>query len=381
MIYLDNAATSWPKPDAVLEAWARYHREIAGSPGRGGHRGAVDAERRVERVRADLTDFLGGADARRTILTASCTHALNLAFAGFLRKGDHVVATELDHNSVLRPLRAIERQGLCRLTIAEANRDGFVEAAALEEALRPNTRLVVCTHASNALGTIQDVNVFVEAARRAGAKVLLDAAQTAGAVPIDARRMGLDFVAVPSHKGLLGPSGAGALYVAPGIDLTPTFHGGTGVDSALDVPRIDWPTSFEPGTANPAGIVAWGAGLRHVAETGLDTILARERALVKAAAEGLLPLPGVEIYGTRDVERKTGVLAYNVKGHEPTEIAAVLDGSYGIQVRAGLSCAPRAAAAAGAPPEGAVRASVGPATTPADVAAFVAAMGEIVSSL
>lgn len=380
MIYLDHAATSWPKPRGVTDAWVRYHEEVAGSPGRGSHRGSVEAARRVERVRAELCAFLGGSDPSRLLFTASCTDALNLALAGLLAPGDHVVATDLDHNAVLRPLAQLAAQGRISLSLAPADREGRVSADALRSALRAKTRLLVCTHASNALGTIQDTAPFVEIARACGALVLLDAAQTAGVLPIDARRDGFDLVAIPGHKGLLGPSGVGALLVGDGIALHPTRFGGTGLDSLERTPPVAWPASFEPGTGNPGGIVALGAGLRAVAEEGCGSIRAREERLAGALLEGIAKIPGARIFGNRDPVHRTGVLAFALDGFPPDEVAAILDASFEIRVRAGAMCAPGALRAVGAPEGGFVRASVGFTTTASEVDAFLEAIREIAAS-
>lgn len=377
MIYLDHAATSWPKPAAVLDEWARYHREVPGSPGRGAHAGAVEGRRRVERVRRELSDLLGGADPLRLIFTPSCTHAINLAIRGALRAGDHAVATALDHNAALRPLAALESEGRIELTIVDADRDGFVSPDALRRAMRPSTRLVIATHAGNVVGTIQDVAAFAEIAHSAGARVLLDAAQTAGVVPVDARALGADFVAVPSHKSLLGPAGAGALLVAPGVELDPDRHGGTGHDSGSLTPPVRWPASFEPGTANAAGIVAWGAGIRVAAEDGLAAVAERERDLLGRLEDGLADVRGLRRYGARDVARRVGTLALSIDGVPSADAAAALDASFGIAVRGGLICAPRAAASLGAPADGVVRVSVGRSTTGDDVDAAVDALRRI----
>jgi selenocysteine lyase/cysteine desulfurase len=222
--------------------------------------------------------------------------------------------------------------------------------------------------------------MFAEIARAAGARVLLDAAQTAGCVPVDAKRMGVDFVAVPGHKSLLGPSGIGGLYVASGIELRPGHFGGTGLDSSNPTPPITWPTSFEAGTGNPAGIVAFGAGVRVVADEGPEAILTKERALLAEMLEGLSRAPRVTTYGSRDLARRVGVLSFNVEGYDPNEVATILDTSFGILVRGGQLCAPNVARAVGAPEAGFVRASLGFTSTRDDVAALVAAVGEIAAS-
>jgi cysteine desulfurase / selenocysteine lyase len=380
MVYLDHAATSWPKPKEVIDAWVGYHREVEGSPGRGAHAGAVEGARRVEGARKTLADFLGIDDPRRFVFTPSCTHAMNLAIRGVLRRGDHAIATAIDHNSALRPLAAVAKDLGVELTIAPAGRDGIVGSDAVRAAVRRNTRLVVCTHASNAFGTIQDVAAFVEIARAAGARILLDAAQSAGILPIDAKRLGVDFVAVPGHKSLLGPSGIGGLYVASGVEIPPDHFGGTGLDSSNLTPPVSWPGSFEAGTGNPAGITAWGAGVRVVADEGLDSIRRRERELLARMEEGLARLPKIALHGSRDLERRVGVLSFTVEGYDPNEVAAILDSSFEIRVRSGQLCAPEAIRAAGAPEAGVVRASLGFTSTADEVDALVGAVAEIVAS-
>jgi cysteine desulfurase family protein len=380
-IYLDQAATSWPKPDAVIAAWVEYHKTVSGSPGRGSHRGSVEGSRRVERVRRELCGLLGGTDPSRVLFQPSCTHAINLAIAGLLKPGDHALATAVDHNAVLRPLAALEAAGTIEFTIVDADPSGRVDPAAVRAAMRPHTRLVVCTHASNALGTIQDVEGIAAVAHEKGARFLLDAAQTAGVLPIDMARSAFDMVAVPSHKSLLGPSGSGALLVAAGVDLRPLWLGGTGFESQQLLPEPTWPGGFEAGTGNPAGIAAWGEGIQTVADAGILNIMSRERELTARLIEGLARISNITIFGGVDAATRVGTVALAVEGMDSHEVAAILDAHFGILVRAGHVCAARLHRVIGGPPEGWVRVSIGYSNTAGDIDAAVAALAEIARSV
>lgn len=379
-IYLDHAATSWPKPAAVLDAWREYHEKAAGSPGRGSHSGSAEASRRVERVRRDLADFFALPDPARVIFTPSCTHALNLAIFGLLKKGDHVVSTAMDHNATLRPLARLANSGVIEWSVAKAAPDGIVTTDALRAVIRKTTKMVVLSHASNAVGAIQDAAGFAQIAREHGALFLLDAAQTAGLLPIDMTRLGIDLLAVPSHKALLGPSGAGALLVREPLTPDPLHFGGTGVDSASLVPAVEFPGSYEAGTGNPAGIVAWGAGIRHVADAGVDAMLQHERELILQLQAKLIHHPKIQIYGPRDATQRTGILALNISGFDSHEVASILDASFQIAVRAGVSCAPLVTKMIGAPAGGWVRVSAGYSTTEHEIAAAADAILQIADS-
>ncbi|MBL8694907.1 MAG: aminotransferase class V-fold PLP-dependent enzyme [Planctomycetes bacterium] len=381
MIYLDHAATSWPKPAQVLEAWSRYQRDVAGSPGRGSHRGAVEASQQVEIARREIVAFLGASDPSRLIFTPSCTHAINLALAGVLRRGDHVVATALDHNAVLRTLAELEARGEVSVTLVAPRSDGRIAVDDVVAAWQPQTRLVVASHASNALGSLIDAAALGELARSRNVLFLLDAAQTAGVVPIDAPRLNADLVAIPSHKGLLAPAGVGALWAAPGIELRPIHFGGTGGDSTSLRPNLLWPQSFEAGTGNPGGIVAMAEGVRFVAEEGVLRILQRERGLLQQLREGLSAIGGVRLFGPADPQQSVGVLSMALEGLDAAEVGAALDSAFEIRVRTGHLCAAQAAAAVGAPASGFVRFSVGFSTTTEEIDAAISAVREIAASM
>lgn len=310
----------------------------------------------------------------------SCTHAMNLAIHGILKKGDHAVATAIDHNATLRPLAALRARGIIDFTIVEAREDGTVEPDAIRRAIRKNTKVIYMNHASNLLGTIQNVGAWIQIAHEAGAIACVDAAQTAGHLPIDMHRMGIDILAVPSHKGLLGPSGAGALLVSKNIHIEPGVYGGTGHDSENLTPNVEFPGSFEMGTGNPGGIVAWGAGLGVVADAGVDTFIKHDREMIGLLIDKLINSPRVHLYGPRDISARVGVLAISIDGVEAHEAGAILDASFGISVRAGIACAPYAAKACRAPEGGLIRISVGRTTTADEIETTAGAIHQIAGS-
>lgn len=376
-LYFNHAATSWPKPQAVLDAWRDFHLGDAASPGRSSGAGGNAAARALETVRRDLADFFAAPDSRRVIFTPSCTHALNFAIGGFLKNGDHVVTTCMEHNAVLRPLTQLQQKGFITCTIVDADREGRLDPQSIKNALRPETRLIVASHASNLIGTIQPIDDIASIARMHRVVFLLDASQSAGVLPIDMQRSGLDMIAIPSHKSLFGPAGSGALLVDPGVDLSPAVFGGTGSRSEDLNPAVEWPTSFEPGTVNAATILAWGAGIQHVADIGTSEIRRHELALMAALDEYLIKIPGIQWYGPADPQLRTAVRAITFDHVGVHEAAAILDSTFHISVRAGHSCAPLSGAAVGAPSDGLLRISAGYSNTMEDVAELAAALSEI----
>jgi cysteine desulfurase family protein len=379
MIYLDNAATSWPKAPGVAEAMSRFLLEEAGNPGRSGHRLARTAAERVESARRALARLLGVSPPERIVFTLNATDGLNLALKGLLRPGDHVITSSVEHNSVTRPLRALAEQGV-QVTKVPCFGDGTVDVDALARAFRPNTRLVVLTHASNVAGTLQPVAEVARLAHAAGALFLVDGAQTVGAVPFRVADLGADLLAFSGHKGLLGPTGTGALYVGPGVDLRPTREGGTGTSSELDVQPSDLPHRLESGTPNTVGIAGLGAALEYLEHRGLEAIRAHEVALVRALREGLREVPGLRLYGPEDPARCAGAVSFTLPGLEPSEVAAILDASFDVAVRPGLHCAPDAHRTLGTFPLGTVRLSVGPFNTLDEVRQVVGYIAQIARS-
>lgn len=357
MIYFDNAATTWPKPPGVAEAVANFMQNIGGSPGRSGHRLAVEANRIVYDTREALATLFGVADPLRIVFTANATEALNLVLYGYLRPGDHVVTTSMEHNSVMRPLRYLQSLGV-ELTVVRCAPEGVLDVADVEEAIQPHTVLLAINHASNVVGTIQPVADVGKIARRHGLLLLVDAAQTAGAYPIDMNQMGIDLLAFTGHKALFGPQGTGGLCIGERVDLDrllPLTRGGTGSQSELEEQPHFLPDKYESGTANGVGIAGLGAGVRFVLEQGVENIQRHEQVLTERLLTGLQGIPGVHVYGTRDAQRQTACVSFNIEGIEPSDVALWLDEEYAIMCRPGLHCAPAAHRTIGTYPRGTVR--------------------------
>ncbi len=377
-IYFDNAATSWPKPPAVRDALAEYFDEAGGNPGRSGHRMSVAAARLVENAREKLAELFNVADPSRIVFTHNATHALNVALMGLLHPGDHVVTTSLEHNSVMRPLRHLETLGV-ELTSVACTPEGLLDADGVGRALRPNTRLLVTTHASNVVGTLMPIGALSRLARERKITYLVDASQTAGAIPIDLHEVNVDVLAFSGHKGLLGPTGTGGMCIREGVVLAPLMRGGTGSDSAHEIQPDFLPDAFESGTQNVAGIAGLGAGVRFLLEIGIDTVRMHEQQLVAEFLSGASEIPGIILYGPRDAALHCGVVSFNVAGAMPSEVALILDESFAIMARSGLHCAPAVHRALGTFPTGTVRFSFGWFNTPAEVQRALEALREVAS--
>ncbi len=375
-IYFDNAATSWPKPPAVRAALDKYFLEAGGNPGRSGHQMSIAAARLVENSRELLAEFFNAKDPSQIVFTHNATHALNLAIYGLLRPGDHVVITSIEHNSVMRPLRHLEALGV-RVTVVACRTDGTLDLDRLNDALRPGARLLVTTHGSNVAGTLIPIKQVAELARNRHVLYLLDAAQTAGAVAIDVQGIGLDLLAFSGHKGLLGPTGTGGLYIREGVALSPLIRGGTGSDSARETQPEFLPDSHESGTLNVAGIAGLRAALRFLRETGTEAVRTHEQKLVSQLLRGLREIPGITIYGPGEAAFQCGVVSFNVDGAMPSEVGLILDEQFGIMARTGLHCAPSAHRTLGTFPTGTVRFSFGWFNTIAEVDASLEALRKI----
>jgi cysteine desulfurase family protein len=382
-MYFDNAATSFPKPEPVYQAMDRFMRTAAANPGRSGHRMAVEADATIARARARLARLLNVPRAERLVWTANGTHGLNIALKGCLRPGDHVVTTQLEHNAVSRPLRTLETRGV-RVTRVPCP-GGRFELSDFLEAIRVETRLVVMVHASNVTGEVLPVEDIGAECARLGVCLLVDAAQSAGVLPLDVRELGGSadrlMVAMPGHKALLGPPGTGALYVGEGLELAPFIEGGTGSTSESDRQPEDFPFRFESGTLNSVGIAGLGAAVEWILATGPDTIHEREQALVAQLWDGLAQIRGVTLYGPPPGSPRTAVVTFNLAGWEPTDAAQVLDGEFDVQCRPGLHCAPWAHDSLGTAPGGTIRLSPGYFNTEAEVAAGVAAVRELSTAM
>ena len=357
MIYLDNAATSWPKPPVVGEAMLHFLNHVGANPGRAGHRLAVEAARTVYAAREAVAELFGAPDPLRVVFGANVTEALNLALCGLLRPGDHAITSSMEHNSVMRPLRALERQGVA-VTVVGCLPDGSLDPAQVEAAVRPETKMIILNHASNVAGTLLPVAEVGQIARRHGLLTLVDVAQTAGALPIDVRRDAIDLLAFTGHKSLYGPMGTGGLIVGERVDtsrLEPIKRGGTGSRSELEEQPAFLPDACESGTPNAVGLAGLEAGIRWVLQRDVAAIRAHEVALAQQLIDGLRAIPGVQVYGSLDATRQTATVAFNVAGMEPSEVGLRLDDEYGILCRVGLHCSPAAHRTLGTFPAGTVR--------------------------
>jgi cysteine desulfurase family protein len=377
--YLDNAATSFPKPESVYAAMDRCARTALANPGRAGHKMAIEAERILDDGRHRLNQFFHGAEAERFIFTLNCTDALNIAFKGVLQPGDHVITTDLEHNSVSRPLRAMELAGAISLTRVACDAGGTVAPDAIRQAITPQTRLVAITHGSNVLGTVQPVAEIGRIIRERDLFFLVDAAQTAGVLPIDIRAMQIDLLAFPGHKSLFGPTGTGALYVGERAKLRPWREGGTGGDSASPTQPTEFPYYLEGGTPNVLGVAGLIAGIRYVEERGLEAIHRHEVELVERLGRRLDEIDSVTIYGHRDHARRVGTISFRSEVLPAAEVGGILDHSFDIAIRPGLHCAPYIHRALGTFPDGTVRVSPGAFNTADEIDRLADALGQILS--
>ncbi len=375
-INLDNAATSHPKPESVYLAVDHTLREVGASPGRGGYRRGMEATRILFEARETLAELFGIADASRIAFTPSATAGLNMAILGMLQGGGHVITSSMEHNSVIRPLSLARKMG-AEITRIPCDRQGLINPRDVEAALRRDTRLVVITHCSNVTGTIQPIGEIGMLAGRAGVTLLLDAAQSAGLIPIDVEEMGVGMLACPGHKGLMGPQGTGFLYVAEGINPIPILAGGTGSHSSDDRQPDEMPDRLEIGTPNVPGIAGLKAGADFIRETGVETIRRKEKGLMEHLMRGLSGIPGITIYGPPLDRERGSVVSFTARGIDPSFIGFTLDREYGIDARSGLHCAPDAHRAIGTFPVGAVRVSPGWFTTEAEIETFLRAMEAI----
>jgi cysteine desulfurase/selenocysteine lyase len=348
-IYLDNAATTWPKPESVYEAVDRYQREIGGPNGRSGYREALESNRIVERARQGVAELIGADDPLQIALGFSGTDVLNLAIRGVVRPGDHVVTTVVDHNSVLRPLRALAEQAEVEVTYVPCDGEGFISPDDLRAAIRPETRLVAVVHASNVTGAVQPIAAIGRIVREQGALFLVDAAQSLGHVPLDVSTFDVDLVAAPGHKGLLGPLGTGVLYMRAGVEqeLEPLRYGGTGSRSDEDRQPEELPDKFEPGNHNLLGLAGLVASCEFLAQKSITVIHDHHTALTARFLDSLRVIGGVAVHGPQTPANRTSVVSITVEGYDPQELAAVLEATHRIQCRAGLHCAPRMHAALG----------------------------------
>ena len=379
-IYLDNAATSWPKPEAVYEAADLYMRDCGAPSSRSGYAEAIESDRIIGRARRGIAGLIGADQLENVIFTASGTDSLNVAIQGVLQEGDHVVTTVCDHNSVLRPLRALTDDGKISVTHVPCDGQGHVSPDDVRQALQTNTRLVAVVHGSNVTGALQPIAEIGKIAQQHGALFLVDAAQTLGHVPINVQQQQIDLLAAPGHKGLLGPLGIGVLFIRPGLEsqVRPYRLGGTGSISESDRQPETLPDKYEPGNHNLPGLAGLGAALDFVETQGIQSIEGHHQLVTGQLVEGLLETPGVTVHGPQNSAGRTSVVSFTLAGYQPQEVSALLDASGRVQSRAGLHCAPYMHQALGTLNQGGtVRLSPGWFTTTEDIQKTVELISEV----
>jgi len=374
-IYLDNAATSFPKPAVVADAMDRLLRDIALSPGRAAHRFSLEAGRVIFAAREILAQFFHCHDSSRIVFTANVTASLNIGLQGLLRPGDHVITTGMEHNSVMRPLRLLELHRGIRLSFLPTAPSGEVDLAALPKLLRGDTRLIVVNHVSNVTGSMVDL---VALGRMKGeALLMVDAAQSAGSREVDVEAMGIDFLAFTGHKSLYGPTGTGGFYLRPGLELPPLMVGGTGSNSEREEQPGFAPDAYEAGTPNTLGIAGLAAGVTFIRETGLASIRRHEELLTNRLLDGLAQIPGLIVHGPGPGRQRGPVVSVRSAAGSVSDLAFVLDRDHGIMVRGGLHCAPAAHRSIATYPEGTLRISPGYFNSEADIDACLTALDRI----
>lgn len=376
MIYMDNGATSYPKPPEVTETLVDVMNNYCANPGRSGHFMAARTAHEIYKARLAAAYLFRIDDAGQIVFTKNCTEGLNLALKGILREGDHVITSSMEHNSVVRPLYELSRKGVAT-TFVKCDKEGCIDPARIKEAINDRTKMIVVTAASNVTGTKMPLEEIGRIALRNGILFFVDAAQGAGHMDLDVKKNHIDILAAPGHKGLLGPQGTGLLYIRRGIEMEPMLTGGTGSHSKEVQQPMDFPEGYEAGTVNAPGIIALGAAIRLLNKIGVDVIEEYERRLVEKLHRGLEQIPQVTIYGPKDTRRKTAVIAMNIAGMDCEEVASVLNDNYGIAVRAGFHCSGMAHETIGTGDVGCVRICPGFYTGEKDIEAVIEAVKQI----
>lgn len=381
MIYLDNAATSWPKPEEVYQEMDKFFRQFGANPGRAGYKIAAHASRKIFDVRESLAAFFGAEDSAQIIFTTSTTHSLNLAIHGIIEKGDHVITSAVEHNSVIRPLKELEKEGIIELSVVGLNAEGQIDLEILQDKIGEKTKLIVISHGSNVTGDVFDLEEIGQIAQEKEILLLVDAAQTAGFLPIDVQAMKIDMLAFAGHKSLYGPPGTGGLYIRKGLNVKPIFAGGTGSKSEEFYQPDVFPEKYESGTMNSVGVVGLGVGVEFIKRVGLEKIRHHELLLSKTFLEGLTAIKNIQVYGQIEDDLRTPVVSFNIGEESSTEIGYILDQVFDIAVRSGLHCAPLTHQTLGTLQQGTVRAGFGYFNTQEDVETLLLAIQQIAQKI
>lgn len=359
-IYFDNAATSWPKPDSVMSSMIDFNLNIGSNPGRSGHHRSVEAGRTLFEVRENVAELFRIDDPLRISLTSNITHSLNIVLKGYLKTGDHVITSSMEHNSVMRPLRDLEQMGV-ELSVIQCDAAGRLDPDDIKKEIRSNTKLLILTHASNVTGTLMPVIEAGKIAAEHGILYCIDSAQTAGVIDIDVNSLKVDILCFTGHKGLMGPMGTGGFYLKKGLEdcIRPLMSGGTGSLSEFEIQPDFMPDKYEAGTLNAIGFAGLASGIRFILDTGISAIREKEDSLTTYFINSLKERNGIRIYGTDDLECRTSVVSFNINGIASSDAAFIFDEEYGILSRPGLHCSPSAHRTLGTFPGGTNRFSFG----------------------
>lgn len=376
MIYLDNGATSFPKPKGMIDAMDRCMLEYCGNPGRSGHAFSMRTGEGIYAARKKIAKLFNISDPTRVIFTWNTTGALNLGIQGVLKEGDHIITTSMEHNSVLRPLKMLESKGV-EHTIVMCDKTGIINLRDIKEVMKENTKMLVCTHASNVTGSIQPIRELGEFAHRNGLIFMVDGAQSGGVLPINVTEMNIDMLAMPGHKGLLGPMGTGFLYIKEGIQIEPLLSGGTGSASKDRRQPREIPDGFEAGTVNAPGIIGLGYSVDLLLKLGIPNIYEKEHELTRMLDEEIRNMKNVVVYGPDNIDKKVGIVTFNVKGKSCEQVADELSEVYGIAARGGFHCAGLAHKTIGTWEQGAVRLSIGIFNTKGQIKTAIEAVNRI----
>lgn len=382
MIYLDNAATSFPKPPEVVERVKNAITDGYLNPGRSSHSYANRSARLIFEARESIASFFNNPNSENVVFTANITQSLNTILKGFLKKGDHVITSSMEHNSMLRPLRTLEMMGI-ELSVIRCSHEGLIDTKEIKKQIKNNTTLIAINHASNICGTIQPIKEIGQLAKDNNLFLLIDSAQTAGAIPIDMKNDNIDFLAFTGHKSLLGPMGIGGFLLGGRVDpktITPLIEGGTGSNSEFERQPDFMPDMLEGGTPNIPGIAGLSASINWLIKKDIKNIRKMEIDLTALLIKGLSSIDGIKIYGTMDANKQTGTVLFNLEGKDPAEVARILESDFHIQCRVGLHCAPQAHKTLGTFPEGSIRFSISCFTTQNEIESAINAVQKISES-